>query len=63
MKFYDYWAEYLHYTFDFPLSHKVLCRLGLHWWGWMGEINCWPAGVRELWLCSRCDAEKWVKKG
>ena len=60
MKFYDYWAETLHEKF--PKLKNLLCWLGLHSWGYMGEINCWPAGYRNLWFCSRCPAEKWLKE-
>lgn len=62
MKFYDYWAEHLHLKVRrFPRLGALLCRMGLHWWGWIGDLENWMIGPREYWTCD-CGAEKFIDK-
>lgn len=64
MKFWDFWAEHLHWWAKQRcggLAHTFSCRLGLHWWGYLGEIDCQFVGQRHLWACCRCPAEKWLR--
>lgn len=59
MHFWDFLAETLHQRLG---THKLLCSIGLHHWGYTGKMDRFPVNrPRHLWTCAHCYQEKWLK--